>query len=375
MFLFKKKNKPVLHNKPTVNKWDLPSIDILPKVSNNCWDEMELDTLQVKAIIDLITPCRIVKTVYTSRTATVHIDLINVLDFSKIKRNAVNLQAAFHCNIQIVASTIAHFAIVFPMESPKTVYFRDCMQALPDTGMYALIGRNDENKPCFIDISKAPHVLIAGQTGSGKSVLENDLIASLLLAYTPQEMQLLMIDPKCTELTQYNGIPHLIHEVITDAQNAAVALTYINAVMEERYREMQKKGLRDCTDVYSRIVIVIDELAQLMLSPCKKAIETSITKIAQLGRACGIHLILATQRPTVNVITGLIKANVPTRICLSVASVRDSMTVIDHKGGETLSGNGDGLLKRNGTIKEERIQAAYIDSKTIDCIVNYWKRA
>lgn len=375
MFGFSFGRKKSLHNKPTKAAYTLPSSDLLGAASTGGTHDTDFDPLEIKAVIDLISKCRIVKTIENNREIACHVDLLNVFDYPKIKRNLLALQAAFHCKVTLTDSPLAHFALVFPKSTPETVYFADCMRMDEGRGeLVATIGTDSTGDVVNLDIARCPHVLIAGQTGSGKSVLQNNIVSSLLMRYGPDTMQMILIDPKRTELTQYEGIPHLLNDVIVDAQTAAVALNYVCNIMDERYSTLSKMGMRDCGTVYSRIVIVIDEMAELMLSPFKRSIDESITRIAQLGRAAGIHLILATQRPTVNVITGLIKANIPTRIALNVASVRDSMVIIDHKGAEMLQGNGDGILKMAGTIKEEHIQAAYIDSATITRIVDHWTK-
>lgn len=372
MFFLKPKQKP-LHNKPSYTVYNKPSIAMLPVQSKAVQEDTDTFQHELSAVLNLLTECRIVSIDSNARTTVYHIDCKDVFQFPKIKKNLIAIQAALHTPISLITSDKAHFALETVNNKPKTVNFRDCLAVNPN-GLTATIGTGTESKAVFIDIEKAPHLLIAGQTGSGKSVLENTIIASLLMNYNPSQLQLMLIDPKCVELSQYSGIPHLLSPIITDAQKAAIGLNYCVSVMEERYRTMEKRGLQNGKDIYSAIVIVIDELADLMLSGYRKPIETAITRLAQLGRAANIHLIIATQRPTVNVITGLIKANIPARIALNVASVRDSMVILDHKGAERLQGNGDGLYKQAGSITETRIQAAYIDKQTIQTIVNHWKR-
>lgn len=372
MFFLKPK-KPVLHNKPNYQTYNKPSINLLP-VPRNAEQEQETNFQhELSAVLNLLTECKIIAVDNNARTTVYHIDCKDVFQFPKIKKNLIAIQAALHTPVSLITSSKAHFAIETVNNQPKTVNFRDCIST-NNNGLIATIGTGTENKPIFVNIEKAPHLLIAGQTGSGKSVLENTIISSLLMNYSPNELQLMLIDPKCVELSQYTGVPHLLAPIITDAQKAAIGLNYCVSVMEERYKTMEKRGLQNGKDIYSAIVIVIDELADLMLSGYRKPIENAITRLAQLGRAANIHLIIATQRPTVNVITGLIKANIPARIALNVASVRDSMVILDHKGAERLQGNGDGLYKEAGSITETRIQAAYIDKQTISAIVNHWKK-
>lgn len=369
-------NKPkTLHNKPAAKTWILPHVDMLPTIQA---DDATANTLPVDknlllAYVGMITKTRIVDIDINNRSTLYHMDCINFLEYPKIKKNLVSLQAALHTKIKMIDSKKAQFAFEINNETATIVHFKSIVKTMEKAGLNCVIGRDTENNDITLNLEKAPHVLIAGQTGSGKSVLQNAMIASLLMNYTPNELQLVLVDPKRSELTQFAGIPHLLTDVVTTAEKAALTLSYIENVMEERYSTLSKMGKQNGKGIYSNIVIVIDELADLMLSSYKKSIETSLTRIAQLGRAANIHLILATQRPTVNVVTGLIKANVPTRIALNVASVRDSMTIIDHKGAETLQGNGDGLLRKSGSIIETHFQAAYIDSTTIKTIVTAWK--
>jgi S-DNA-T family DNA segregation ATPase FtsK/SpoIIIE len=226
-----------------------------------------------------------------------------------------------------------------------------------------------------------PHGLIAGATGSGKSVCINSILISLLYKASPEDLKLLLIDPKVVELAPYNHIPHLVSPVITDVKAATAALKWAVDEMERRYQLFAHTGVRDINRFnelamehkrYSEklpfIVIVIDELADLMMmSPAD--VEEAICRIAQKARACGIHLIIATQRPSVDVITGLIKANVPTRIAFSVSSQVDSRTIIDISGAEKLLGRGDMLFLENGSSKPVRLQGTFVSDEEIDFVV------
>lgn len=375
MFNLFKRQESSLHNKPNCKTWILPNVDSLPAIENDDEnDSLPIDQNILLAYLGMITKCKIIDIDVNARNTVYHIDCENFLEYPKIRKNLVSLSAALHTSIKMTASKKAQFAFEIENEKTSTVYFQNVIKGMQKDGLNCVIGRDTENNDIYLDIEKAPHVLIAGQTGSGKSVLQNAIIASLLTAYNPNELQFVLVDPKQSELTQFKGIPHLLTDVITTADKAALTLSYVENVMDERYKTLSKMGKQTAKGIYSNIVIVIDELADLMLSSYKKSIETSLTRIAQLGRAANIHLILCTQRPTVNVITGLIKANIPTRIALNVASVRDSMTIIDHKGAETLKGNGDGLLKKSGSITETHIQAAYIDNATIKAIVSTWTK-
>ena len=228
-----------------------------------------------------------------------------------------------------------------------------------------------------------PHGLIAGATGSGKSVCINSILVSLLYKASPDELKMLLIDPKMVELAPYNRIPHLVSPVITDVKAATAALKWAVEEMERRYELFAHTGVRDIkrfnelakrnkqySDMLPYLVIVIDELADLMMmSPAD--VEEAICRIAQKARACGIHLIIATQRPSVDVITGLIKANVPTRVAFSVSSSVDSRTIIDGSGAERLLGKGDMLFLENGSSKPVRLQGTFVSDDEIDDIINH----
>ncbi|TFJ92582.1 DNA translocase FtsK [Lentibacillus salicampi] len=245
------------------------------------------------------------------------------------------------------------------------------------------LGLSIEGDPQVTNIQKMPHGLIAGATGSGKSVCINTILISLLYKASHDEVKFLLIDPKMVELAPFNGIPHLISPVITDVKAATAALKWAVREMEERYEAFVREGVRDIERFNQKvikqnrpeekmpfIVIVIDELADLMMvSP--QDVEDSISRIAQKARACGIHLLLATQRPSVDVITGLIKANIPTRIAFSVSSHVDSKTIIDTGGAEKLLGKGDMLFTENGAGKSVRLQGAFVSDEEIERVTDY----
>lgn len=243
------------------------------------------------------------------------------------------------------------------------------------------LGARINNEPMIMDLAKMPHGLIAGATGSGKSVCINSILVSLLYRNNPNELKLLLIDPKMVELAPYNDLPHLIAPVITDVKAATESLKWVVEEMERRYKIFADIHVRNITaynqkvsyvERLPKIIIVIDELADLMMmSP--QDVEHAIARIAQKARAAGIHMILATQRPSVNVITGLIKANVPTRIAFMVSSAVDSRTIIDSGGAEKLLGNGDMLYLGNGMNKPIRIQGNFVSDEEIDAVVQYVK--
>lgn len=233
------------------------------------------------------------------------------------------------------------------------------------------------------DLAKMPHLLIAGQTGSGKSVGMNGFILSMLYKNTPSELRMIMVDPKQVELGIYDGIPHLLTPVINSPDKALNALKWWVAEMERRYSTMKPMNVRNLEEYNAKvsnkdrmpvIVIIIDELADLMMSGNKKEVEAAITRIAQKARAVGLHLILATQRPSVDVITGLIKANVPSRVAFTVASNIDSRTILDQIGAEDLLGRGDMLYFPTGAMATTRIQWVLVETDEVERVVNHIKR-
>jgi S-DNA-T family DNA segregation ATPase FtsK/SpoIIIE len=244
-----------------------------------------------------------------------------------------------------------------------------------------VLGKTISGKTVIADLSGMPHLLIAGATGAGKSVCVNIIITSILFSKTPDEVKFLMIDPKVVELSHYNGIPHLVLPVVTDPQKAAIALNWVVKEMEERYEKFAKTATRDLKSYNNKfpdkkmpqIVVVIDELADLMMV-APKQVENSIARIAQKARAAGIHLIVATQRPSVDVITGLIKANIPSRISFAVSSSVDSRTILDEGGAEKLIGKGDMLYKPIGAPKPIRLQGAFISDNEVSNVTEFIKK-
>ncbi|MBI0576659.1 DNA translocase FtsK [Neobacillus cucumis] len=275
--------------------------------------------------------------------------------------------------------------IEVPNQKSRPVFINEIIQSNvfkeSSSPLTAVLGLDISGKPIVTDLKKMPHGLIAGATGSGKSVCINTILVSLLFKASPEDLKLLLIDPKMVELAPYNRIPHLVSPVITDVKAATASLKWAVEEMERRYELFAHTGVRDInrfnelamehkrySDKLPFIVIIIDELADLMMmSPAD--VEEAICRIAQKARACGIHLIVATQRPSVDVITGLIKANIPTRIAFSVSSQIDSRTIIDISGAEKLLGRGDMLFLENGSSKPVRLQGTFVSDEEIDLVV------
>ena len=318
------------------------------------------------------------------------------------------------CSVRIV-EVIPGKSVIgleIPNQERETVSLREVLSSQAFEGavspMTLVLGKDIGGKPVIADLAKMPHLLVAGTTGSGKSVAINAMILSLLYKSTPADIRMIMIDPKMLELSVYEGIPHLLTPVVTDMKEAANALRWSVAEMERRYRLMSMLGVRNLArhnrkiteaekngapikdplfspdplaedlleipnlEPLPNIVIVIDELADMMMIVGKK-VEQLIARLAQKARAAGIHLILATQRPSVDVLTGLIKANIPTRVAFQVSSKIDSRTIIDQAGAESLLGNGDLLYQRSGSNLLTRAHGAFVDDHEVHRVVDFLK--
>ena len=278
--------------------------------------------------------------------------------------------------------------IEVPNTEKETVHFRDVVESdeFQDSKskLSVALGKDVAGNMAIADIAKMPHALIAGATGSGKSVCINTIISSIIYKAKPSEVKLVMVDPKVVELSVYNGIPHLLIPVVTDPRKAAGALAWAVQEMDNRYNVFAQKGVRDLKGYNAliekeegvgklpQIVIIIDELADLMMVAAKE-VEDSICRLAQKARAAGMHLIIATQRPSVDVITGIIKANIPSRIAFAVSSQVDSRTILDQIGAEKLLGKGDMLFYPSGAPKPTRIQGAFVSDEEVEKIVSFVK--
>lgn len=303
---------------------------------------------------------------------------------------ALNL-AASGIRIEAPIPGKAAVGIEVPNKETKSVYLRtvlesDAFRKHPSKLAFAL-GEDITGNPIVTDIAKMPHLLIAGATGSGKSVCINTLITSILYKAEPKEVKLLLVDPKVVELSVYNGIPHLLIPVVTDPKKASAALNWAVREMLERYNDFAACGVRDIKGFNAmkeekgepeakmpQIVIIIDELADLMMA-APGEVEDSICRLAQMARAAGMHLIIATQRPSVDVITGVIKANIPSRLAFAVSSGIDSRTILDMVGAEKLLGKGDMLFYPSGQAKPSRIQGAFVTDKEVEQIVDFLRKS
>jgi DNA segregation ATPase FtsK/SpoIIIE, S-DNA-T family len=392
---------------------ELPPPDLLtPAAPRNAeLGKKELDAMGVK-LIDALRTFR-VEAEITGRTTGPVVTQFEVEPAPGVKvRQIANLAndlalAMRAASIRIVAPIPGRGAVGVEVPNPTSeiVAFRELLES-PEfksarAALPIALGKNLEGQPVIADLAKMPHLLIAGATGSGKSVCVNTVITSLVYRHTPKTLRFLMVDPKMVELSVYNTLPHLRHKVITDSRDAASVLKWAEMEMQERYELLAANGCRNIQDFNRRlqngdtlklptrkdvafedttyrgeilpyIVVVIDELADLMMT-VQGEVEPPLARLAQKARAIGIHLLLATQRPSVNVITGLIKANFPSRIAFRVASQVDSRTIIDGMGAESLLGNGDMLFIPPGKSEAARLQGAYISSEDTEALMGWYE--
>ena len=296
--------------------------------------------------------------------------------------------AAPRIRIQAPVPGRSYIGIEVPNEEMSMVMLRDVLESdqfkrIRSTLRFAL-GKGVAGHPLVSDLASMPHLLIAGTTGSGKSVCVNSILISLLLNNTPDDMRLVLIDPKRVELTGYNGIPHLLSPVVVEMDRVVGALQWMTREMDSRYHKFAEVGARNIVDYNTRlasqgngpkmgyIVVVIDELADLMMIAPDES-ERTITRLAQLARATGIHLVIATQRPSVDVVTGLIKANFPARIAFAVASGVDSRVILDHPGAERLLGRGDMLFQAPDAASPVRVQGVFVSDTEIQRLTHFWR--
>lgn len=407
-------------NEPATYSEDLPPTDLLaaPPVRNADAGRRELDLAGEKLMATLRTfkvDGELVGRTTGPSVTQFEIEPAAGVKVRQIAALADDLALAMRApSIRIVAPIPGRGAVgvEVPNPTPEMVVLREVLEA-PEfrharAALPIALGKDLEGRPVVADLAKMPHLLIAGATGSGKSVCVNTIITSLVYRHTPSTLRFLMVDPKMVELSVYNALPHRRHKVITDNRDAAAVLKWAVMEMQDRYRLLEANGCRNLQEFNKRvaqhengegqpvlkprnpevafedrtytggvlpyIVVVIDEMADLMMT-VQGEVETPIAMLAQKARAIGIHLILATQRPSVNVITGLIKANFPCRIAFRVASQVDSRTIIDGAGAESLLGNGDMLFIPPGKSEASRLQGAYLSSEDTERLLGWYEQA
>ena len=371
--------------------YHFPSLDILAKgeVGQNNSDEVAYNAMRLEDVLSSFgISAKVVNATQGPTVTRYEIEPAQGVKVSRIVNLtddiALNL-AAQHIRMEAPIPGKSAIGIEVPNTKTEAVHLRDVLDCgdfkEARGGIPVGLGKDIAGKPVITDLAKMPHLLVAGTTGSGKSVCVNTLISSILFSRKPEEVKLLLIDPKMVELSVYNGIPHLMAPVVTDMKKAAAVLRWAVREMEARYKAFAASGKRDIKSYNEAhpksamplIVLIIDELADLMMT-APDDIEESISRLAQMARAAGIHMVLATQRPSVNVITGSIKANVPSRISFAVGSQIDSRTILDMAGAEKLLGKGDMLFSPIGANKPIRVQGAFISDDEVEHLVEFVKQ-
>ncbi|WP_053957382.1 FtsK/SpoIIIE family DNA translocase [Inediibacterium massiliense] len=385
----------IQNSEKTDIEYEIPSFDLLkdPVITNNKNDKKDI-LHKAKILEETLENFGVeAKVVQVSKGPTITRYEIQPSPGVKVSR-IVNLSddialnlAASNIRIEAPIPGKAAVGIEIPNEEVSPVTIREVLESEKfqnsSSKLTFVLGKDIAGNPITADLSKMPHMLIAGATGSGKSVCINTLITSILYKATPDEVKLLLVDPKVVELNNYNGIPHLLIPVVTDPKKASSALNWAVSEMTNRYKQFAENNVRDinsynekmkneCKDLFPKVVIIIDELADLMMV-APGQVEDSICRLAQMARAAGIHLIVATQRPSVDVITGVIKANIPSRIAFAVSSQADSRTILDMGGAEKLLGKGDMLFYPVGEAKPVRVQGAFISDNEVERIVEFVK--
>jgi S-DNA-T family DNA segregation ATPase FtsK/SpoIIIE len=377
---------------PKYTNWQFPKLDLLkePERQSQNKDRYMKDALIIEQTLKSFGIQGKVVQVAVGPTVVRYSLSISVgTKVSKIKNLGNDLALALasqNSSVRIEAPIpgTSYIGVEIPNPTPNYVYARDMVKKLKsEEDLYELpliLGKDITGRTVIKDLAKIPHLLIAGATGTGKSVGVNSIITGLLYTKTPDDIKLIMVDPKMVELSLYNGLPHLLNPVITDMELVSNALQWCIEEMNKRYRVLKQAHVKKITEYNQKmgysampyILVIIDEMADLMLT-VGADVESKIQKLAQMGRAVGIHLILATQRPSVEVITGLIKANVPGRIAFAVATAMESRIILDQTGAETLLGNGDLLYKDNTTPKSIRVQGTLTDTKDTESILSFIK--
>ena len=385
--------RAVQENRPAPRHWLTPDLGLLdpapqytPEFDPEAPRQLEnvLGNFGVKAKVIRVTRGPSITRFELSPAAGVKISkIVNLTDDI-----ALGL-AASHVRVEAPIPGKAAIGIEVPNKQARAVPFREVLETNyfrnHISKLKVALGKDIANQPIVADLISMPHLLIAGATGSGKSVCITTIINSILFIANPDEVKFLMIDPKMVELSQYNGIPHLLAPVVVDPKKAASALKWIVKEMENRYELFAAAGVRDVVRynklksgdsanslVLPYIVVIIDELADLMLVASGE-VEEAVCRLAQMARAAGIHLVIATQRPSVDVITGVIKANIPSRISFAVSSQIDSRTILDATGAEKLLGRGDMLYSPLGISKPLRVQGCYVSDEEVLKVIEHWR--
>ena len=383
-----------------LSSYKLPPLSLLNEIKNNKKNVNDSYTLNNKTILEKVLKdfqisAKVVE-IHIGPAVTQYEIVVpagtKVSRILSINKEIALALAAKDVRIQAPIPGKSTIGIEIPNENISAVAFREILASnnadKDKYGIMVTLGKNLMGKPIVADLTKMPHLLVAGSTGSGKSVCTNSIICSILMNYNPKDVKLVLVDPKKVELSNYNGIPHLLCPVVTDPKKASITLQRIVAEMEKRYDTFSEAGVKKISEYNEHIekenrknqdspiskmpyiVVIIDELADLMLVASKE-VEDSIMRITQMARAAGIHLIVATQRPSTDVITGVVKANIPSRICFAVASQIDSRTALDMAGAEKLLGKGDMLFLPMGENTPERIQGCFISDDEINRLINY----
>jgi len=390
---------------PVASEWTLPEINLILDAGAEGRADETLDRERARLIEETLqvfgAPARVVE-INRGPTITqfgVEPDFIEgrrgrrtkvkVGKISALVDDLALALAASSIRIEAPVPGKGYVGIEVPNQEVSLVALRDVMASDTFQNIFSRLrlglGMDVSGRAIAADLAAMPHLLIAGTTGSGKSVCVNAIISSLLLQNTPDELKFVMVDPKRVELTYFNGIPHLLAPVVVELDRVVSALQWVSREMDERYHRFAKEGVRNIADFNQRmqqldrkpmytIVVVIDELADLMIMAPDET-ERLVTRLAQLARATGIHLVIATQRPSVDVVTGLIKANFPARIAFAVASSVDSRVILDQPGAERLLGRGDMLFQAPDASAPVRMQGSFVSEVELERLIQYWKRA
>lgn len=345
-------------------------------------DAEETSRRLTRALADFGVEAQVIRAVVGPRVTRYELRLgsgVKVGKVSSLQQDIAYALAATEVRILAPIPGKSAVGVEVPNTRPATVTLGDIFQEYPSANDWALpvgLGKDISGRSVFFDLAEMPHLLVAGTTGSGKSVMLNSLLTSLLLTTDPRRVKMVLVDPKRVELAPFGQIPHLITPVVTDVKKAANALSWAVAEMERRYEVLEKVGVRSLDGYNERaetpmpyVVVVIDELADLMMAAASK-VEDAVIRLAQKARAVGIHLVVATQRPSVDVITGMIKANIPSRVAFAVSSQVDSRVILDSSGAEALLGMGDMLYKPVSAPRTSRVQGAFITESEVNRVVS-----